>query len=105
MNNYYFTFGSNDANQPFRGGWVIVKAVSQIAAITIFNTYFPNRKNPQICNCAVIYTENEFVRTQMYQKGNFGRRCHGIIGFKALKNKDGESNEKSTKSLPYMSGQ
>lgn len=98
MKNYYFTFG-NDKNQPFRGGWVIVKAVSQNAAIKVFNVYFPNRKNSQICNCAIVYNESEFKKTQMYKSGNFGRRCHGIIGFKALKNKDGESNAKSTKSL------
>lgn len=86
MKNFYFTFGKNDVNQPFRGGWIIVKAVSQSDAITIFNAYFPNRKNPQICNCAIIYNEEEFRQTNMYKNGNFGCRCHGIIRFKALKN-------------------
>lgn len=99
MKNYYFTFGENDVNQPFRGGWVIVKAVSIGAAMRIFNEYFSNHRESQMCNYAIVYNESEFKKTQMYKNGNFGRRCHGIIGFKALKNKDGESNEKSTKSL------
>ena len=58
--------------------------------------YFPNRENPMICNCSIVYTEKDFKDTQMYISGNFGKRCHGIIGFKALKNKDSDRNEEHT---------
>ena len=80
----------------FYGGWIIVKARNLRSAIEIFKMYFPNRENPMLCNCSIVYTEKDFKDTQMYISGNFGKRCHGIIGFKALKNKDSDKNEEHT---------
>lgn len=38
MKNYYFTFGYN-GNQPFCGGWIIVKATSKEKAQKIFKKF------------------------------------------------------------------
>ena len=86
MRSYYFTFG-NDSSQPFYGGWIIVKAKNMECAEEIFKLYFPCAKNDETVNCAFVYSEWEFKKTKMYSSDNFGKRCHGIIGFKALKNK------------------
>lgn len=85
MENFYFTFGT-DKSQPFYGGWIIVKAKNMREAALIFKMYFPNLRHPEFCNCAGIYSEQDFQETGMYKQGNFKRRCHGIIGFKPLKN-------------------
>ncbi len=53
----------------------------------IFKLFFPCEKNDETVNCAFIYNESEFKKTEMYRKDNFGKRCHGIIGFKAFKEK------------------
>lgn len=95
MRNYYFTFGTLKSH-PFHGGWIIVKARSLEKAKSIFNLFFSDETDTQTCNCAFIYTEKEFMNTQMYENGNFGRRCHGIISFKAFKNKEGVNDEKYT---------
>lgn len=97
MRNFYFTFGT-DKNQPFRGGWVIVKARSMNDACEVFRRYFPD-KIEDTYNCADIYSEKSFKCTEMYRSGNFGKRCHGIICFKALKNKDGECDEETSMSM------
>lgn len=99
MKNFYFTFGTC-IKQPFRGGWIIVKADHINDAIKIFNLYFPNNLRPDQINCADVYSEEDFKNTRMYKYGNFGCRCHGIIGYKALKNKGESFNEKSAKSMP-----
>lgn len=91
MKNYYFTFGTSET-YPFKGGWIIVKAKNMSDAGVIFKTYFPNPENPNYCNCAETYPERIFKKTQMYKIGNFNSRCHGIIGFKSLKNW-GDCNE------------
>lgn len=95
MKNYYFTFGKLKTH-PFYRRLDHSKARNLRSAIEIFKMYFPNRENPMLCNCSIVYTEKDFKDTQMYISGNFGKRCHGIIGFKALKNKDSDKNEEHT---------
>ena len=86
MKCYYFTFGT-DKNHPFKGGWVIVKARSMKDAEVIFHLTFPNSSDCKQSNFAFSYSESAFKNTVMYKNGNFGVRCHGIISFKALKQK------------------
>lgn len=81
MRSYYFTFGCN-AKHLFKGGWIIIKAKNKKNAEKVFGLYFSDKSG-----YAMIYSEKEFKRTQMYLNGNYGKRCHGIIGFKKFKQK------------------
>lgn len=71
----YYTFSQDSVFQPFKDGWVEVVADSMEQAGEIFRRHYPDR-NPGILNCAGIYTEDEFRRTEMYYEGNFGAFCH-----------------------------
>jgi len=86
MRSYYFTFGYG-AGHPFNGGWIIVKSQNIEIAQRIYQLYFPDKSDSNELNCSMIYTENEFKRTQMYKNGNYGKRCHGIIEYKQFKQK------------------
>ena len=78
INNFYFTFGTDEAF-PFQGGWVIVKAPDMMTARQIFMLYFPSVSG--YLNCAFVYSEEEFKKTKMYKDGeNMGAGCHMIIG-------------------------
>lgn len=74
---YYFTFGT-DKTHPFRGGWVEVMAESLNSAIELFNEHFPPTDG--FVRCAFYYTESQFRKTGMLENGNFGYKCHLIIG-------------------------
>lgn len=78
MNKYYFTFGS-DEHQPYYGGWIEVIAASEHLAIDAFKFFYPNPRNIDLINCAGIYAEKTFKKSQMYKKGNLGAYCHGTI--------------------------
>lgn len=86
MKSYYFTFGCN-AKHPFKGGWIIIKAKNKKNAEKVFGLYFSDKSDFGECKYSMIYSENEFKRTQMYLNGNYGKRCHGIIEFKRFKAK------------------
>lgn len=86
MKSYYFTFGA-DKNYPFKGGWVIVKARSMKDAEAIFSIVFPNSSDDKRRSFAFSYSESAFKNTAMYKNDNLGVRCHGIISFKAFKQK------------------
>ena len=77
MNNFYFTFGTEE-EQPFYGGWVKVIADDLGAACEKFRERFPN-PNSGFLNCAASYTEEQFKKTRMDVSGNFGFYCHEVI--------------------------
>lgn len=78
LQNYYFTFGS-DQDFPFQNGWIVVQAPSAAAAIDIFCSYYPRRG--ECINCSFMYEEEAFINTEMYKrKDNLGAGCHCIIG-------------------------
>lgn len=82
MAKFYFTYGSEGYD--YVGGWteVTVDAPNDYdAAISAFNIVHP-KADDECIRCAFIYTENEFKRTSMYEKGNLGSFCHEVIEFK-----------------------
>ena len=76
MPKFYFTYGTE--GQPFFGGWTEVDAPGIHAACAAFRAYHPD-KIAGIVNCSSIYDEEQFKRTEMYRKSNFGCRCHEVI--------------------------
>jgi hypothetical protein len=74
---FYFTYGS-DEKYPFYGGWTLVNAFDIESAIAIFQIFHPDI-TPNIINCAFIYDEDEFNKTDFLKKGNLGYYCHEEI--------------------------
>jgi len=73
----YFTYGTS--GYPFCGGWTVVKAESMEMACSLFRVHHPD-KISGLLNCADVYTEEQFKRTEMAgPKGNFNRFCHEVI--------------------------
>ena len=70
IQNYYFTYGTE--GHPFRGGWTKIEAPSRKIACMIFRALHPD-KIEGILNCCSVYDTNEFLRTQMWREGNFGK--------------------------------
>lgn len=79
MEKFYFTYGT-DSRYPFQGGWTLICADNLLAAQQIFKAYHPNRDGCDCLNCADFYTEEQFRETEAFKTGNFGARCHEIIG-------------------------
>lgn len=78
MPKFYFTYGI-DGSQPFIGGWTEIEAPDARTASALFRAYHPS-KTEGILNCAWAYTQEEFEKTEMWQRGdNFGCRCHERI--------------------------
>lgn len=80
MAKFYFTFGT-DPEYPYRGGWVTIEAKNINTAQGVFMALFPNERTwfegaSDVCNCADIYTEERFNRTNMPKRGNYGAFCH-----------------------------
>lgn len=73
---YYFTYGTS--GQPFVGGWTVVYADSLKQAIGLFRLVHPD-KTEGILNCADYYSEKDFIKTQMYERGNFGASTHETL--------------------------
>ena len=78
MKRFYFTFGT-DERYPFKGGWIIVKAKNLSAAINAFRAYFPNREESGLLNCSDYYDQTNFILSRMFNEGNLGSYCHGVI--------------------------
>lgn len=76
MNNYYFTYGSED--QPFVGGWTRVIACNIQDAVDLFRKAHPD-KTEGLLNCAAYYTDKEFYSTSMWLKGNLGSYEQEVI--------------------------
>lgn len=77
MNSFYFTYGT-EKQYPFQGGWTLVFADSFDIALMVFDAYHPRQENGCI-NYALMYNEDEFYKSGMAEKGNFGAKCHEII--------------------------
>ncbi|HHV63850.1 MAG TPA: hypothetical protein GXX46_02050 [Peptococcaceae bacterium] len=83
MKTYYFTFGQS--GQPYKGGWVEIKANSCAEAQQKFIDHFGAKaySRPGILNYAWHYPEEYFkdplIGGDMYEKGNFGAFCHEVI--------------------------
>lgn len=76
LNKYYFTFGTDPAF-PYYGGWVTVIAEDFGQAVRFFQARFYNEER---LLCADYYTAEQFRKTEMYTKGNFGYYSHEVIG-------------------------
>lgn len=60
MENYYFTFGS-DESYPYPNRYLIVQAFSYHKAICAFREKYPDHTENTI-HCAFIYTQDEWER-------------------------------------------
>lgn len=76
MSRFYFTYGTD--GYAFEGGWTEVLAPDINAACKAFNIVHPT---DGLVKCAGIYADDEFTETEMYKRGNFGKRCHEVITF------------------------
>lgn len=72
MRKYYFTYGSS-GTQSHYGGWTEVEAANGAEAVAAFHIYHPPRDG--LTPCAGIYNQEQFARTEMANRGNFGKRC------------------------------
>jgi len=77
MPKYYFTY-ARDAGHPFEGGWTEVEAPNYSVAEELFEAYHPIR-DPGDLNCEYIYSENEFLATDMPLNGYCGAWCQEEI--------------------------
>lgn len=79
MKTTYFTYGT-DEKYPYHGGWTRVVTDENVNPVEIFKQYHPNRVGSPFVNCAVIYSEEEFKKTEMYKdKDNLGFSEHEVI--------------------------
>ena len=76
IKNYYFTYGTE--GHPFVGGWTKIEAPSRRAAVTIFRAIHPD-VIPDLVNCSSIYDEEDFRKTSMWSKGNFGKHEQEVV--------------------------
>lgn len=68
MQNYYFTFG-NDPKYPFGiDEYIVIRATDIAAALSIFQSYYPNRDNSDCLNFAFCYPESEWIAKNMCKK-------------------------------------
>ncbi len=78
MAKFYFTYGTNK-DFPFRDGWTEVTAPNYKAAYTLFRMIHPDITEG-ILNCSDIYTEEQFLNSEMYQTNkNFRHGCYEKI--------------------------
>lgn len=74
MQTFYFTYGTADYF-PYYGGWTKVIAPNRRVAEDLFRAVHPDR-TPGLLLCANVYTEEEFMATEMYENNkNLG---HGL---------------------------
>lgn len=78
MEVFYFTYGLEDY-YPWYGGWTEIEAPDKNSACELFRAFHPDH-TPGFVNCAFIYPEEAFLKTEMAgPKGNFGARCRERI--------------------------
>lgn len=71
MNNYYFTFGS-DERFPYQNTYLVVKAPTKGDAVSAFRRKYPDRVDSQTINCSEIYTEAQWdasINPRFYRNG------------------------------------
>lgn len=73
---FYFTYAQTE--HPFPGGWTTVEAPDLDMACKVFRLFHPDKPKGLI-HCAGIYPEEQFVYSNMYRQGNFGKRCQEFI--------------------------
>lgn len=83
MSKFYFVY-KNCEGSPFTNGWSTVIAPTLDAARALFRAVHPDY-NPGELNCSLVYTKEQFKKTEMYEKGNGGKREHEIIKINAIK--------------------
>lgn len=79
MNKFFFTFGTSE-KFPYCGGWVEVFAPDRAKAVATYRSHFPD-VNEGIVNCSDIYTEEQFMKTEMVNN-NLGATCHKVLFYK-----------------------
>lgn len=79
MNKFFFTFGTSE-KFPYRCGWVEVFAPDRAKAVATYRAKFPD-VNEGIVNCSDIYTEEQFMKTEMVNN-NLGAACHEVLFYK-----------------------
>ena len=74
---FYFTYGVDDC-YPFKGGWTIVMAKDIVEAKQKYNQHFGLTIYGfgRYCTC---YTEEAFMRTEMYKNGNWGQFLQFVL--------------------------
>lgn len=78
MKRYYLTYGL-DPTYPYQGGWTTIEAPNRDVACAVFKAFHPSENNHSL-NFEDIYTEEEFVETNMNgPNGNLGAHCHELI--------------------------
>lgn len=68
MNNFYFTFGSNEQFPFGFNEYIIIKANTIKEAQNIFKENHPNRPGSNCLNYAFSYTEEEWINSKMCEK-------------------------------------
>lgn len=64
IQNFYFTFGSDEAF-PFQDGYIVIEARSLDEAVTHFRSMFPDRSDGCV-NCSFFYSEEEWQKSGMH---------------------------------------
>ena len=77
LQTFYYTYGPA---HEFGGGWTEVEAPDRETANKLFRVFHPDF-TPNILRCAFVYTEEEFIKTRMHEKGNIGKRCLEKISY------------------------
>lgn len=75
LNNYYFTFGTNE-QYPYRDGYLIVKAENANDVVQKYRSRYPDIDDG-IINCAFIYSEDQWMEISKNTSRNMV--CHEII--------------------------
>jgi hypothetical protein len=78
MPKFYYTYGT-DPVYPFQGGWTEIEAPDRTAADLAFKAYHPCRPGGRFLNCADVYSEREFLPSDMLLNGNYGLWCQEEI--------------------------
>ena len=76
---FYYTFGTSDS-QPYKRGWVEVKAAERGEADTLFRMRFPDQI-PGVLNCSSVFDEQTFHRilSETYAGAPDWCICHEVI--------------------------
>ena len=77
MAKFFATYGLS--GYPFEGGWTEIEAPDFHAACCAFRAFHPNKVHG-LLNCCDIYSEEEFLKTEMSgPQGNYGFHAHETI--------------------------
>lgn len=77
MAKFYFTYGSGGSSQAFTGGWTEVEAENIVTAQRAYAVF--HKPVDGVLPYAFSYGEDEFRKTGMLARGNYGVKCHERI--------------------------